>query len=81
MKLKKKEDQSVEASVLLRRGNKILKGGNMETKYGAETEGKAIQILPNLGIHPMLYVTNIKTLQVTIILDALNHVITTSRTD
>jgi hypothetical protein len=27
MKLKKKEDQSVDASVLLRRGNKILTGG------------------------------------------------------
>jgi hypothetical protein len=26
MKLKKKEDQSVDASVLLRRGNKILTG-------------------------------------------------------
>jgi len=46
MKLKKK-DQSVDASVLLRRGNKILTGGNMETKYGAETEGKAIQRLPS----------------------------------
>jgi hypothetical protein len=29
MKLKKKEDQSVGASVLLRRGNKIPTGGNM----------------------------------------------------
>jgi hypothetical protein len=27
MKLKKKEDQSVDASVLLRMGNKILTGG------------------------------------------------------
>ena len=27
MKLKKKEDQSVDASVLLRRGNKIIIGG------------------------------------------------------
>jgi hypothetical protein len=27
MKLKKKEDQSVENSVLFRRGNKIIKGG------------------------------------------------------
>jgi hypothetical protein len=43
MKLKKKEDQNVDASVLLRRGNKILKGANMEKKCGAETEGKAIQ--------------------------------------
>jgi len=49
MKLKKKEDQSVGASVLLRRGNKILTGEN--TKCGAETEGKAIQRLPHLGIH------------------------------
>jgi hypothetical protein len=42
MKLKKKEDQSVGASVLLRRGNKILKEGNMEAKCRAETEGKVI---------------------------------------
>ena len=41
----------VDASVLLRRGNKILTEGNTETEYGVETEGKAIQILPHLGIH------------------------------
>jgi hypothetical protein len=41
MKLKK-EDQSVDASVLLRRGSKIPMGGNTETKCRAETEGKAI---------------------------------------
>jgi hypothetical protein len=45
MKLKKKEDQGVGASGLLRKGNKILTGANMETKYRAETEGKAIQRL------------------------------------
>ena len=28
-------------------------GGNTETKCGAETEGKAIQRLPHLGIHPI----------------------------
>jgi hypothetical protein len=50
MKRNKKEDQSVGVSVLLRRGNKILTGGNTETKCGAETEGKAIQRLPHLGI-------------------------------
>jgi hypothetical protein len=33
MKLKKKEDQSMDVSVLLRRGNKILTGGKTETKY------------------------------------------------
>jgi hypothetical protein len=51
VKLKKKDHQSVDASVLLRRGNKILTEGNTETEYGVETEGKAIQILPHLGIH------------------------------
>ena len=51
MKPKKKEDQSVDASVLLRRGNKILMEANMETKCRAETEGKAIQRLRHLGIH------------------------------
>jgi hypothetical protein len=50
MKFKKKEDQSVNASVLLRRKNKILKGGNTETKYGRETKGKAIQRLPHMRI-------------------------------
>ena len=52
MKLKGKEGQSVDASVLVRRENKILEGGNTETKCGAETEGKAIQRLSQLGIHP-----------------------------
>jgi hypothetical protein len=51
MKLKKKEDQSVDATVLLRRGNKILTRGNTESKCGTETEGKAIQRLTHLGIH------------------------------
>jgi hypothetical protein len=35
MKIKKKEDQSVDTSVLIRRGNKIPTGGVTETKYGA----------------------------------------------
>jgi hypothetical protein len=42
MKLKKKEDQSVGASFLLRKGNKIFTGAYMETKCRAEPEGKAI---------------------------------------
>jgi hypothetical protein len=53
MKLKKKEDQSVDTLILLRWGNKILTGGNMETKFGAETEGKTILRLPSLGRHPI----------------------------
>ena len=32
MKLKKKEDQSMGASMFLRRGNNILTGGNVEIK-------------------------------------------------
>jgi hypothetical protein len=50
---KKKEDQSVDASILLIRGNKILTGEYMETKYGKETEGKRLQRLPHLEIHPI----------------------------
>jgi hypothetical protein len=53
MKLKKKEDQSVGASVLLRREKKIPMGGDTETKCGAEIERKVIQRLPHLGIHPI----------------------------
>jgi hypothetical protein len=53
MKLKKKEDQSVDTSILLRRGNKIPMEGVIETKFGAKTEGMTIQILLHLGIHPI----------------------------
>jgi hypothetical protein len=42
----KKEDQSMYASVLLRRGNKILTGGNMKTKCGAETEKRPSRDFP-----------------------------------
>jgi hypothetical protein len=45
MKLKKKEDHSVDTSILLRRGIKI--------PIGAETEEKVIQRLFHLGIHPI----------------------------
>ena len=38
--------KSVDALVLLRRGNKILTGANIKTKCGAEAEGKANQRLP-----------------------------------
>jgi hypothetical protein len=43
LKLKKKENHSVDTLVLLRRGIKIPMGEDTETKFGAETEGKAIQ--------------------------------------
>jgi hypothetical protein len=57
----KKEDQNVDASVLFRRVNKILTGGNMETKCGAETERKGIQRLPHLGTH-LIYSHQTRTL-------------------
>jgi len=53
VKLKEKEEQNVDASFLLRRGNKIVIGGNTRTMSEAETEGKAIQRLPHLGIQPI----------------------------
>ena len=53
MKLKKKEHQSVDTSILLRRGNKIPMEGVTEPKCGAETEGMTIQRLLHLGIHPI----------------------------
>jgi hypothetical protein len=51
--MQKKEDQTVDASVLLMRGNKILTRGNTKTTYGTETERKTIQRLSHLGIHPI----------------------------
>jgi hypothetical protein len=53
MNLKKKEEQSVDTPILLRRGNKIPMEGVTETKFGAETEGTTIQSLPHLRIHPI----------------------------
>jgi hypothetical protein len=50
MKLKKKEDPSVNTSILLRWGNKIPMEGATETKFRAETE--RIQELPYLGSIP-----------------------------
>jgi hypothetical protein len=53
MKIKKKEDQRVDNSFLLRIGNKIPMEGVTETKFGAEMKGWAIQRLPQLGVHPI----------------------------
>jgi hypothetical protein len=53
MKLKKKEEQSVDTSIFLRRGNKIPTEGVIDTKCEAETEGMTIQRLTHLGIHPI----------------------------
>jgi hypothetical protein len=52
MKLKK-EDQSVNTSILLRRGSKIPMEGVPETKFGAETEEMTIYRLPHLEIYPV----------------------------
>jgi hypothetical protein len=51
MELKKKEDQSVDTLILLRRGNKIPMEGVTETKFTAKTEGMTSQRLPHPGIH------------------------------
>ena len=48
MKLKKKEDQSVDIKIILRKGNKIPMEGVTETKFWLETEGMTIQRLPCL---------------------------------
>jgi hypothetical protein len=53
MKLKKKEEQSVDTSILLSRRNKTPTERVTETKCGAETEGMTIKRLTHLGIHPI----------------------------
>jgi hypothetical protein len=52
MKLKKKEDQSVSALILLRR-TKYSQEQMWILKCRAESEGKATQRLSDLGIHPI----------------------------
>ena len=51
MKLKKKGDQTVGASVLLTKRKKIPTGLNMKIKYRAETGGKVIQRMSQPGVH------------------------------
>ena len=53
MKLEKKEDQSVDTSIFLKRGNKIPLEGVIETKFVGEPEGMTIQRLAHLGIQPI----------------------------
>jgi hypothetical protein len=52
MKLEKKEDQSVDTSILLGKGNKMPTEGVTETKFGAETEGMTIQRLHTWAFIP-----------------------------
>jgi hypothetical protein len=61
MKLKRKEDQSVDTSILLIRGNKIPMEGVTEMKCEAKSEVMTIQRLPNLEINP-IYNHQIQTL-------------------
>jgi hypothetical protein len=51
MKLKKKENHSVDTFILLRRRIKIPL--ERDTIFGAETEGRVIQWLSHLGIYPI----------------------------
>jgi hypothetical protein len=51
MRLKKKEDQSVDTLILLRRGDKISMEEGTETRCGAETEGMTIERLLHLRIY------------------------------
>ena len=55
MKLKKKEDQSVDTLFLLRGRNKVTMEGVTEKNFRAETEGRTIQRLLLLWIHPINY--------------------------
>jgi hypothetical protein len=54
MKLKKKEEQSVDMSPLLRIRDKTLLEGGTETKIGAESKGWTIQRLHYSGLYPII---------------------------
>jgi hypothetical protein len=53
MKLKKKEDQSVDTSVLLRRGIKIPMGGDTETKLEQKLKERPYSDCPTWGFIPL----------------------------
>ena len=50
---KKEKEESMDTLVLFRRGDKMPTKGDIKTKCGAKPEGKTIQRLPHLGIHPI----------------------------
>jgi hypothetical protein len=52
MKLKKKEDQSMDTLFLLRMGNKTPMEGVTETKFGTEPEGTPSRDFPTWGSTP-----------------------------
>jgi hypothetical protein len=51
-KFKKKEDQHVDTSFLLRKGNKIPMKGVTETKFGAKTKDGPSRDYPTPGSIP-----------------------------
>jgi hypothetical protein len=53
-KIKKREDQWIDTSFLLRIGNKIPMKGVTETNFGAKTKGWIIQRIPCPRIHPII---------------------------
>jgi hypothetical protein len=53
-KIRKREDQCVDTSFLLRIENKIPMKGVTETKFGDKMKGWTIQRIPYPGIHPIL---------------------------
>jgi hypothetical protein len=52
--IKRREDQWVDTSFLIRIGNKIPMKGVIMTKFGAKMKGWTIQRLPHPGIHPII---------------------------
>jgi len=56
MKLKKKEDQNMDASIFLRRGSKILIRGNTRTESGAKMNKRSSSDCLTWGSIP--YVAN-----------------------
>jgi hypothetical protein len=53
-KIKKREDQWVDTSFLLRIGKKIRRKGVTEIKFGTKMKGWTTQRLSHLGIHPII---------------------------
>jgi hypothetical protein len=62
MKFKKKEDQNLNTSILLRSWNKIPMEGVTETKCEAETEAMTILILPHLWVPSHIQLPNPDTI-------------------
>jgi hypothetical protein len=78
MKLKKKEDQSVDTLLLLRIGNKTPLEGVTDTTFGANKKEWTTQRLPHPWIYPIIIQTQTLLVSLSLIAEYIFHCVDVS---